>query len=330
MKLATLKDGSRDGTLLVVSRDLKRAVKAIGIAPSLQAALDGWSFRAPALQKLSDELNAGTAALAFDLDPAALMAPLPRAYQWLDASAYLIHAERVRRSRGAELPASAYEDPLMYQGASDAMLGPRDPIALMDEAWGIDFEAEIAAVVDDVPMGANEAQCAAAIRLLMLVNDVSLRNLIPAELAKGFGFVHGKSPTAFAPVAATPDELGAAWRAGTVHLPVVNTLNGKVVGRPDAGQDMVFNLPRLIAHGAKTRWLTAGTIVGSGTIANKDETRGYSCIAEARAVETIKTGKPATPYMKFGDTIRIEMLDAAGASIFGAIDQRVEKYAAPR
>ena len=329
MKLGTLKDGTRDGTLVVVARDLETAVKAARVAPTLQMALDNWARIGPALAKLSADLDAGKAAGAFAFDPRQVAAPLPRAYQWVDGSAYLVHAERVRRSRGAELPQSAYEEPLMYQGGSDTMLGPTDDVVLGDEAWGIDFEAEIAAVVDDVPMGASEAECARRIRLLAIVNDVSLRGLIPAELAKGFGFLHGKPSTAFAPVMATPDELGEAWRGGTIHLPLLSTLNGKVVGRPDAGADMQFSLPRLIAHSAKTRALAAGTIVGSGTVANRDEARGCSCIAEIRALETIKSGTPATPFMRFGDTIRIDMADAAGRSIFGAIEQKVAKYAGP-
>jgi fumarylacetoacetate (FAA) hydrolase len=330
MKLGTVKDGTRDGTLVVVSRDLETAVKAEGIAPTLQAALDDWSAKAPALATLYSGLNAHKVVTGvFPLEPQRMAAPLPRAYQWVDGSAYLVHAERVRRSRGAELPASAYEDPLMYQGGSDTMLGPHDDIALADEAWGIDYEAEIVAIVDDVPMGAAPPRCAERIRLLGIVNDVSLRGLIPPELAKGFGFLHGKPSTAFAPVVVTPDELGDAWRGGTIHLPLVSTLNGKVVGRPNAGEDMNFTLPQLIAHAAKTRALAAGTIVGSGTVANRDEARGCSCIAEMRAIETIKTGKPETPFMRFGDTIRIEMLDAAGTSIFGAIEQKVVKYAGP-
>ena len=328
MKLGTLKDGTRDGTLVVVSRDLTKAVKAEGIAHTLQAALDDWQAKAPALATLYSGLNAGKVQVsAFAFDPKRMAAPLPRAYQWLDGSAYLVHAERVRRSRGAELPQSAYEDPLMYQGGSDTMLGPHDDIAMGDEAWGIDFEGEIVAITGDVPMGATPAQCAESIRLLTIVNDVSLRGLIPAELAKGFGFLHGKPPTAFAPVAVTPDEFGDAWRGGTVHLPLVSTLNGKIVGRPDAGADMNFDISRLIAHAAKTRPLAAGTIMGSGTVANRDEARGCSCIAEIRAIETIKAGKPTTPFMRFGDTIRIDMLDAAGKSIFGAIEQKVVKYA---
>jgi fumarylacetoacetate (FAA) hydrolase len=328
MKLGTIKDGTRDGTLVVVSRDLTKAVKAEGIARTLQAALDDWQAKAPALATLYSGLNGGRVQVgAFAFDPKHAMAPLPRAYQWVDGSAYLVHAERVRRSRGAELPQSAYTDPLMYQGSSDTMQGPHDDIAMADEAWGIDFEGEIVAVTGDVPMGASEAQCAEAIRLVTIVNDVSLRGLIPAELAKGFGFLHGKPATAFAPVMATPDELGAAWKDGTIHLPLVCTLNGKVVGQCNAGVDMSFGLPRLAAHAAKTRALSAGTIVGSGTVANRDETKGCSCIAEIRAIETIKHGKPATPFMRFGDTIRLDMQDASGASIFGAIEQKIVKYA---
>ncbi|MCW5770799.1 MAG: fumarylacetoacetate hydrolase family protein, partial [Rhodospirillaceae bacterium] len=324
MKLGTLKDGTRDGTLVVVSRDLKTAVKAEGIAPTLQAVLDDWAGKCAPLEALYNGLNDGKVPVgAFPFDPAKAAAPLPRAYQWVDGSAYLIHAERVRRSRGAELPKSAYEDPLMYQGSSDTMLGPRDDIVMSDEAWGIDFEGEIVAITDDVPMGASAEQSAGRIRLLTIVNDVSLRGLIPAELAKGFGFLHGKPSTAFAPVMVTPDELGPHWRDGTIHLPLVSTLNGKVVGRPNAGEDIHFTLPQLIAHAAKTRALSAGTIVGSGTVANRDESRGCSCIAEIRAIETIKAGKPATPFMHFGDTIRIEMKGTDGMSVFGAIQQRV-------
>jgi fumarylacetoacetate (FAA) hydrolase len=327
MKLGTIKDGTRDGTLVVVSRDLKKAVKAEGIARTLQAALDDWSEKCGPLELLYRGLNAGKVPVgAAPFDPQQAMAPLPRAYQWVDGSAYLVHAERVRRSRGAELPQSAYTDPLMYQGSSDTMQGPHDEIAMADEAWGIDFEGEIVAVTGDVPMGAGEAQCAERIRLLTIVNDVSLRGLIPAELAKGFGFLHGKPSTAFAPVMATPDELGPAWKDGTIHLPLVCTLNGKVVGQCDAGVDMSFNLPRLVAHAAKTRALAAGSIVGSGTVANRDETKGCSCIAEIRAIETIKHGKPVTAFMRFGDTIRLDMPDATGASVFGAIEQRVVKY----
>lgn len=327
MKLGTLKEGGRDGTLVVVSRDLAKAVKPQRVASTLQTVLDNWPRVAPKLKALYDDLNAGKAEGAFALDPATLAAPLPRAFQWVDGSAYLVHAERVRRSRGAELPKSAYEDALMYQGGSDTMLGPRDDIAMADDQnWGIDFEGEIVALTDDVKMGATADAAAGRIRLLGLVNDVSLRGLIPAELAKGFGFLHSKPSTGFSPVAVTPDELGDAWRGGTIHLPLIATLNGKVVGRCNAGEDMNFTLPQLIAHAAKTRTLAAGSIVGSGTVANRDESRGCSCIAEMRAVETIKDGKPSTPFMRFGDTIKLEMLDAKGRSIFGAIEQKVVKY----
>jgi len=328
MKLGTLKEGGRDGTLVVVSRDLAKAVKPQRMASTLQTVLDNWPRVAPKLKAIYDDLNAGKAEGAFALDPAKLAAPLPRAYQWVDGSAYLVHAERVRRSRGAELPKSAYEDALMYQGGSDTMLGPRDDIPMADDqTWGIDFEGEIVAITDDVKMGATAEEAAGRIRLLGLVNDVSLRGLIPAELAKGFGFLHSKPSTGFSPVVVTPDELGDAWRGGTIHLPLIATLNGKVVGRCNAGEDMNFTLPQLIAHAAKTRALAAGSIVGSGTVANRDESRGCSCIAEMRAVETIKDGKPSTPFMRFGDTIKLEMLDAAGRSIFGAIEQKVVKYA---
>jgi fumarylacetoacetate (FAA) hydrolase len=328
MKLGTLKTDGRDGALVVVSRDLSRAVRVGAAAPTLQAALDDWPKIEPKLKALAGALEAGTAAGAFAFDPKAMAAPLPRAYQWADGSAYLNHVELVRKARGAEMPPSFLADPLMYQGGSDTMLGPRDDIAVADEAHGIDFEAEVAVIVGDVPMGAGEAACAAAIRLVTLVNDVSLRNLIPSELAKGFGFFHAKPSSAFAPVAATPDELGAAWRDGKLHLPLVSTLNGKVFGRPNAGDDMNFSLPRLVAHAARTRALGAGTIVGSGTVSNRDASRGYSCIAELRTIETIRDGKPSTPFMKFGDTIRIEMLDAEGRTIFGAIDQKVVRYPA--
>jgi fumarylacetoacetate (FAA) hydrolase len=327
MKLGSLKEGGRDGTLVVVSRDLSRAVRPPRAPATLQGVLDNWARTAPALAKVYDDLNAGRADGAFAFDPARMAAPLPRAYQWLDGSAYLNHVELVRRARGGEMPPSFLVDPLMYQGGSDTMLGPTDDIVLADEAYGIDFEAEVAAIVDDVPMAADAAMAAAAIRLIVIVNDVSLRGLIPAELAKGFGFIHGKSPTAFAPVAVTPDELGTAWREGKVHLPLLSTWNGALVGRPDAGVDMQFSLPDLIAHATKTRPLGAGTIVGSGTVSNRDATLGYSCIAEIRAIEQIAEGKPKTPFMKFGDRIRIEMKDAAGRSIFGAIDQKVAKYA---
>ncbi|QGZ39275.1 fumarylacetoacetate (FAA) hydrolase [Pseudoduganella flava] len=328
MKLATLKDGTRDGQLAVVSRDLKTAVLADGIAGTLQRALDDWSFIAPQLDTLYRQLNDGKARRVFDFDPQRAMAPLPRAYQWADGSAYVNHVELVRKARKAEMPASFWEDPLMYQGGSDDFLGPCDPIVLAREEWGIDFEAEVAVITDDVPMGATPSDAFQQIRLLALVNDVSLRNLIPDELAKGFGFFQSKPATAFAPVAVTPDELGDAWRDAKVHLPLRSTWNGKLVGQPHAGTDMVFNFAQLIAHAAKTRNLRAGTIIGSGTVSNQDPKKGYSCIAEQRCLETIADGKPATPFMAFGDTIRIEMHDGDGKSIFGAIDQVVRQLGA--
>ena len=325
MKLATLNDGTRDGQLAVVSRDLKTAHIADGIAPTLQAALDDWAFIAPQLDELSRQLNEGKARRPFDFDPARCMAPLPRAYQWADGSAYVNHVELVRRARGAEMPASFWEDPLMYQGGSDDFLGPHDDIVLAHEEWGIDFEAEVAVVTGDVPMGATPDDAHQQIRLLMLANDVSLRNLIPDELAKGFGFLQSKPATSFAPLAVTADELGEAWRGGKVHLALRSVWNGHLVGQPDAGVDMVFNFPQLVAHLAKTRNVRAGSIVGSGTVSNKDASRGYSCIAEKRCLEMIADGAAATPFMRFGDTIRIEMLDEKGKSVFGAIEQVVKK-----
>ena len=324
MKLASLKDGGRDGTLIVVSRDLSRAVPAEA-ATTLQAALEAWTETAPALKAQSDALNQGAAEGGFAFDPEACAAPLPRAYQWADGSAYVNHVELVRKARGAEMPESFWSDPLMYQGGSDTLLGPRDPILAADEAWGIDFEAEVAVITDDVPAGTGAETAGEHIRLFMLVNDVSLRNLIPGELAKGFGFFHGKPPTAFSPVAVTPDELGAAWDGRKVSLPLLSHLNGELFGRPDAGVDMTFDFPQLIAHAAKTRPLGAGTIVGSGTVSNVDRSVGSSCLAEVRMLETIDRGKPSTPFMSFGDRIRIEMLDAEGRSIFGAIDQEVRR-----
>ena len=325
MKLATLKDGTRDGQLAIVSRDLKTAVLADGIAGTLQRALDDWAFIAPQLDALSRQLNDGKARRTFDFDPANCMAPLPRAFQWADGSAYLNHVELVRKARKAEMPPSFRDDPLMYQGGSDDFLGPRDPIVLAREEWGIDFEAEVAVITDDVPMGAAPDEAYQRIRLLTLVNDVSLRNLIPDELAKGFGFFQSKPATAFAPVAITPDELGDSWRDAKVHLPLRSAWNDKLVGQPDAGVDMVFNFAQLIAHAAKTRNLRAGAIVGSGTVSNADPKKGYSCIAEKRCLETIADGKPTTAFMAFGDTIRIEMLDRDGKSVFGAIEQTVRR-----
>jgi fumarylacetoacetate (FAA) hydrolase len=325
MKLATLKDGTRDGQLAVVSRDLKTAHLADGIAPTLQAALDDWPFIAPQLGELYQQLNAGRGQRSFEFDPARCMAPLPRAFQWADGSAYVNHVELVRKARKAEMPASFWEDPLMYQGGSDDLLGPLDDIVLAHEEWGIDFEAEVAVITGDVPMGSTPDQAFQQIRLLMLVNDVSLRNLIAPELAKGFGFLQSKPATSFSPVAVTPDELGDAWKDGKVHLPLRSTWNGKLVGQPDAGTDMVFNFPQLIAHLCKTRNARAGSIVGSGTVSNQDGGRGYSCIAEKRCREMLEDGVASTPFMLFGDIIRIDMLDASGKSMFGAIDQTVRQ-----
>ncbi|MBS7706378.1 fumarylacetoacetate hydrolase family protein [Chelatococcus asaccharovorans] len=331
MKLASLADG-RDGRLVVVSADLRRAVDAGPIAPTLQAALDRWAEVAPRLQELSDRLASGTEA-GFAFDAAACASPLPRAFQWADGSAYVNHVELVRRARGAELPASFWTDPLMYQGGSDAFLGPHDPITLPDPEWGVDFEGEIAVIIDDVPLGASRTEALKAIRLVMLCNDVSLRNLIPGELAKGFGFFQSKPASAFSPVAVTPEALGPAWQDGRLHLPLHSWLNGVAFGKPDAGLDMTFDFGTLIAHAARSRRLSAGTIIGSGTVSNRGEDGGpgrrvdeggvgYSCIAELRMIETIQTGKPATPFMQPGDTVRIEMFDGEGRSIFGAIDQR--------
>ncbi|WP_343729062.1 fumarylacetoacetate hydrolase family protein [Duganella sp.] len=324
MKLATLKDGTRDGQLMVVARDLKSAQLADGVARTLQRALDDWTFISPQLDAIYQELNRGGGRRSFDFDPANCMAPLPRAFQWADGSAYVNHVELVRKARGAELPASFWEEPLMYQGGSDDFLGPTDDIVLSHAEWGIDFEAEVCVITDDVPMGATADQAHQRIRLLMLANDVSLRNLIPDELAKGFGFLQSKPATSFSPVAVTPDELGDAWKGGKVHLPLLSTWNDKLVGKPQAGVDMVFNFPQLIAHLAKTRNVRAGSIIGSGTVSNKDSKKGYSCIAEQRCLEMIAGGEPVTPYMAFGDTIRIEMLDD-GKSVFGAIAQTIKQ-----
>lgn len=323
MKLATLKDGSRDGQLLVVARDLKTAAIADGIAPTLQRALDDWNFIQPQLEELYNRLNAGRAAYSFEFDPKNCMAPLPRAYQWADGSSYVNHVELVRKARNAEMPDSFWHDPLMYQGGSDDFIGPCDDIVAGSEEWGIDFESEIAIVTGDVPMGVKVQHARDHILLLMLVNDVSLRNLIPAELAKGFGFFQSKPATSFSPVAVTPDELSDAWKEGKVNLALRSSVNGMLVGQPNAGVDMVFSFPQLITHLCKTRNAKAGTIIGSGTVSNKDASKGYSCIAEKRALEMIALGEPVTPYMKFGDSIKIEMLDKNGKSIFGAIDQSV-------
>jgi fumarylacetoacetate (FAA) hydrolase len=335
MKLATLKTGSRDGRLVVVSRDLTRYTDASFLVPTMQAALDDWARIAPHLEAMAEGLEHGSVpAERFHEHDA--HSPLPRAYQWADGSAYVNHVELVRKSRGAELPESFWTDPLMYQGGSDAFLGPRDPIVVADDKWGVDMEGEIAVIVDDVPMGASVDEARDAIRLVMLVNDVSLRRLIPDELAKGFGFFHGKPSSAFSPVAVTPDELGDAWDGGRLHLPLCVDLNGKPFGRAEAGVDMTFDFPTLIAHAAKTRPLGAGAIVGSGTVSNKldggpgktiaEGGVGYSCLAELRIVETLTNGKATSDFMRFGDTVRIEMKDSSGHSIFGAIEQVVEEY----
>ncbi|BBL26342.1 MULTISPECIES: fumarylacetoacetate hydrolase family protein [Comamonas] len=342
MKLATYKDGSRDGQLVVVSRDLRLAHYATGIASRMQQVLDDWAFLAPQLQDLYHQLNHGKAPHAFPFDPQQCMAPLPRAYQWADGSAYINHVELVRKARNAEVPANFYTDPLMYQGGSDDFIGPCDDIVVPSEAMGIDFEAEIAVVTTDVPMGSTPAQALDGIRLVMLANDVSLRNLIPNELAKGFGFFQAKPATAFSPVAVTLDELGDSWKNGRLHLTLQSTWNGRKVGMCDAGEDMTFHFGQLIAHICKTRNVRAGSIIGSGTVSNPGvETgkgkakrmewpKGYSCIAEKRCIETIQDGAPQTEFMKFGDTIRIEMKGKDGASLFGAIDQNVVPPGADR
>jgi fumarylacetoacetate (FAA) hydrolase len=332
MKLATLKDG-RDGRLVVVSGDLTRYVLAGDGMPTMQSALDDWEAAQPQLEALSQALESGEGE---PFEQALCASPLPRAYQWADGSAYVNHVELVRKARGAEMPASFWTDPLMYQGGSDCFLGPREAIPVADEAWGIDFEAEVAVVTDDVPMGVSADAALEHVRLIMLVNDVSLRNLIPGELAKGFGFFQAKPSSAFSPVAVTPDELGDCWAGGKLNLPLLSTLNNELIGKPEAGVDMTFGFGELIAHAARSRPLCAGCIIGSGTVSNKmndgpgrpieEGGVGYSCIAEIRTVETINDGEPGTSFMRFGDRIRIEMNDANGASIFGTIDQVVEKY----
>jgi len=348
VKLATLRDGTRDGTLIVVSRDLRKGVSARSVAPTLQAALDDWGRCEPKLKRIYQDLNNAASrddfgvgspdlwessvlpmgmftsrAPSFDLSVDQLMAPLPRAYQWADASAFLSHVQRVRRARGAEMHAEAKSEPLMYQGGSDSMLGANDPIAVADENWGIDLEAEVGIVTGDVPMGSACERPEDLIRLLVLINDVSLRNLTPSELAKGFGFFQSKSWTAFSPVAVTPDELGNAWDGKKVHRPVLVHINGVELGHPNAGTDMEFDFPRLISHAARTRPLGAGTIIGSGTVSNNARSAGVACLAEGRALETIDSGKLVSTYLRFGDRVRIEMLDERGESIFGAIDQQV-------
>ncbi|TXC67368.1 fumarylacetoacetate hydrolase family protein [Piscinibacter aquaticus] len=328
MKLATYKDGSRDGQLVVVSRDLSTAHYASGIATRLQQVLDDWNFLSPQLEDLYQTLNHGKARHAFAFEPQKCMAPLPRAFQWADGSAFINHVELVRKARGAEVPESFYTDPLMYQGGSDDFLGPTDDIVVPSEDFGIDFEAEVAVITGDVPMGCTPDAALEGIRLVTIANDVSLRNLIPAELAKGFGFFQSKPATAFGPVACTPDELGAARQGGRVHLNLESVWNGKRVGLCSAGEEMTFHFGQLIAHIGKTRNVRAGSIVGSGTVSNKDWSRGYSCIAEKRAIETIESGEPKTEFMRYGDTIRIEMKGADGQSLFGAIEQKVAPLAA--
>jgi len=325
MKLASLRHG-RDGQLVVVSRDLSRCVAVPHIAPTLQRAMDEWVHLAPRLMRVYEILNDGDADGAKPFNPRDCASPLPRAYQWADGSAYVTHVELVRKARGAEMPPSFWTDPLMYQGGSDSFIGPCDRISAEDEAWGIDFEAEVAVITDDVPPGVGASGAEHHIKLLMLVNDVSLRNLIPSELAKNFGFFQSKPASAFSPVAVTPDELGEAWSGGKVHLPLTVDFNGVRFGSPNAGEDMTFSFPQLIAHAAKTRMLGAGTIVGSGTVANKDHSHGSCCIAERRTLEQLEQGAPRTPFMKFGDRVRIEMFDSEGRSIFGAIDQDVVRY----
>ena len=331
MKLASLKEGGRDGTLIVVSRDLQRAVRIPAIAATLQRALEEWQDAAPRLNRIYEALNHGNvetidAEAVFTLVMEALASPLPRAYEFVDGSAYLPHVARVRKARGAEVPESFYTDPLMYQAVSAGFYGPRDPVLVASEAYGIDLEAEVIVVTDDVPMAVSSDQAAEHIQLIGLVNDVSLRNLIPAELAKGFGFLQSKPRSCLSPVLVTPDELGSAWIDSKIHLPLLTHINGQWFGAPEAGVDMQFNFAELIAHAAKTRPLSAGTIVGSGTVANEDTGKGASCFAELRTVETLRDGKPSTPFMSFGDVVRIEMLDADGNSLFGAIEQRIQQH----
>lgn len=324
MKLASLNKG-RDGELIVVSKDLSQAVSAAAIAPTLQAAIDDWANLSPALEQLYQQLNQGTAEGMFDFNQAGCASPLPRAYQWADGSAYVNHVELVRKARNATMPETFWHDPLMYQGGSDNFIPPHAPVKLGSEDWGIDLEAEIAVITDDVAMGVSDHDAEQHIKLLMLVNDVSLRNLIPNELAKGFGFFQSKHSSSFSPVAVTPDELGERWQDGKVHLPLVSHINDKLFGKPEAGVDMTFNFPQLVAHAAKTRPLGAGAIIGSGTVSNYDRSAGSSCLAEIRMLETIEHGKPQTPFMSFGDTVRIEMFDKDGQSIFGAINQTIEQ-----
>jgi fumarylacetoacetate (FAA) hydrolase len=330
VKLASLKGPERDGTLILVNRALTTAVRAEGIAPTMQHALEHWEAIYTKLVDAYESLECGNERHAFDFRAALargeVAAPLPRAYEWLDGSAFLAHVERVRRARGDTVPESFHTDPLMYQGGAGAMMGPRDPIRALSEDWGIDLEGEVGAITGDVAMGASAAEASGAVRLLVLVNDVSFRRLIPAELAKGFGFVNGKGANALSPVAITPDELGGAWDGGKAHLRLVCHVNGKWLGNPDAGVDATFSLFDLIAHAAKTRDLKAGTLVGTGTVSNHDRSSGYACLMEARLVEQVELGRANTPFLAFGDSVRIEMFDPHGETLFGAIEQRVERY----
>ena len=325
MKLGSLSNDLRDGCPVLVDQNLNFMVRVDNLVKNWQLAIENWSIVAPALREIYEKLNRGLIEGAIPFDTSLLSAPFPRAYQWLDGSAYVTHVELLRKARGVELPENFWTDPLMYQGGSDNFLGPRDPIRIKDIAWGADFEGELAVVVDDVPLGVSENQAEQHIQMILLVNDISLRNLIPEELAKGFGFVHGKPPSAFGPVAVTTDMIGESWRDGKVNLPLSIELNGKKVGNVNAGVDMTFSFPELIAHAAKTRSLRAGTIIGSGTISNSDQQHGYSCLAEIRMLETISKGKPETPFLQFGDKIKMEMLSSEGQSIFGALEQTIEK-----
>ncbi len=328
MKLGTLKEeDSRDGVLVVISKDHSKCIPAIDIAYTMQEALDDWVEVAPQLNDIYKKLNAGELdGDAMEFDPAQMHSPLPRAYQWADGSAYVNHVELVRKARGAEMPETFWTDPLMYQGGSDQFTGPHDDIVAVSEEHGIDFESEVAIILDDTPMGVKPHDALKYIRFITIVNDVSLRNLIPGELAKGFGFFHSKPACAFAPIAITPDELGDVWKEGKIDLPLISTLNGKEFGRPNAATDMTFHFGELIAHAAKTRFLGAGTIIGSGTVSNKDRSTGSSCLAERRMIEKIETGEMVTPFMSFGDTIRIEMKDKQGNDLFGKIEQKVVQY----
>jgi len=326
MKLGSLKAGGRDGTLVVVSKDITQAVKVPQIAATLQDALEDWAKLSPQLENVYKLLNAGKAEGAFALKPKDHASPLPRAYQWLDASAYVNHVELVRKARGVEMPPSFWTDPLMYQGAADVLLGAHDDIPLADEAWGIDFESEIAVVTDDVPMGVTPADARQHIKLLMLVNDVSLRYVAKEEMQKGFGFLNAKPSSAFSLVAVTPNELGDAWDGNKINLPLITHRNGELFGKPNCGVDMVFDFPTLVAHAAKTRHLGAGTIIGSGTVSNKDKSVGSSCIVEKQTLEKLETGEVKTPFLKFGEQVKIEMLDKDGTSIFGTIEQKLVQY----